>query len=62
MKQTIEPREPLVTERRADAPHGEECSCWRCVRNVNVPYDTLCLHPEKCAGRTSCPRSYACSE
>lgn len=23
---------------------------------------SFCMHPDKCAGRTSCPRSIACSE
>lgn len=27
-----------------------------------TPYPMFCLHPEKCAGRSCCPRDYACSE
>lgn len=27
-----------------------------------LPYRQFCLHPIKCAGLSSCPRNYACSE
>lgn len=30
---------------------------------TTIPYaNGFCMHPLKCAGRGSCPRSYACSE
>jgi len=30
---------------------------------ASIPYaNGFCLHPVKCAGLHSCPRSYACSE
>lgn len=29
---------------------------------VSIPYRTFCLDPLKCAGLSSCPRDYACSE
>jgi len=28
----------------------------------NIPYPMFCLHPEKCAGRSCCPRDYACCD
>lgn len=29
---------------------------------ASIPYRMFCMHPNKCAGRNSCPRDYAYSE
>lgn len=30
--------------------------------HLNVPYPMFCLHPQKCAGKGSCPRGYSCCD
>ena len=56
-------QEPL--QHTPDRPHSTctnvACSNHR-VPVVTVPYEQFCLHPDKCRGRGSCPRNYACSE
>lgn len=42
------PREPLKTHKDG--------------KPINVPYPQFCITPKRCAGRTCCPRPYACSE
>lgn len=29
---------------------------------ATIPYRQFCIQPLECAGRSSCPRDYACSE
>lgn len=31
-------------------------------KHFNVPYPMFCLHPEKCAGYSCCPRNYSCCD
>ena len=31
-------------------------------KHLNVPYPMFCLHPEKCAGKSCCPRDYCCCD
>lgn len=32
------------------------------MRETSVPYPTFCIHPDKCAGLSCCPRPYSCAE
>jgi hypothetical protein len=38
------------------------CPVHSMVVLATIPYRMFCMHIDKCAGRSSCPRNYACSE
>jgi hypothetical protein len=30
--------------------------------HLKVPYPMFCMHPDKCEGKSSCPRDYSCCD
>jgi len=43
-------------------PYPAEGCIWRFDDPVNGQCPTFCHEPRKCAGRTSCPQRYSCTE
>ncbi len=43
-------------------PYPASPSVWRYEHPVHGITPDFCLHGDKCAGKTSCPRSYSCVE
>jgi hypothetical protein len=43
-------------------PYPAEGCIWRFDDPVSGKCPTFCYDPKRCAGRTSCPQNYACTE
>jgi hypothetical protein len=54
-------RKPVVVE----CPHkADVVEAYPSAAEINyIPYPlALCINPQQCKGKTSCPRSHSCSE
>ena len=43
-------------------PYPADPAVWRFDHPVHGACPALCFSPKQCAGRTSCPQRYSCSE